>query len=95
MGIKYMEEERLFKLDTQGTSYVCAVVEGFLLHVYYGAVISDDDVRYLARIYENPFTPSVNNRDRGSFLDAAFFEYPTEGVGDGRGKRESLRLGVF
>lgn len=79
-----MEKEKLFKLDTPGTSYVCAVVEGFLLHVYYGASISDDDVRYLARIYENPFTPSVNNRDRGSFLDAAFFEYPTEGVGDGR-----------
>ena len=84
MGIKYMEEERLFKLDTQGTSYVCAVVEGFLLHVYYGAVISDDDVRYLMRIYENPFTPSRNNRDRGSFLDAAYFEYPAEGIGDGR-----------
>ncbi len=85
MGIRYMEKEKLFKLDTPETSYVCAVVEGFLLHVYYGSRISDDDVRYLARIYENPFTPSVNNRDRGSFLDAAFFEYPTEGVGDGRG----------
>ncbi len=79
-----MEKEKLFKLDTPRTSYVCAVVEEFLLHVYYGASISDDDVRYLARIYENPFTPSVNNRDRGSFLDAAYFEYPAEGVGDGR-----------
>ncbi len=84
MGIKLMKEEMLFKLDTPATSYVCAVVEGFLLHVYYGALISDDDVRYLMRIYENPFTPSKNNRDRGSFLDAASFEYPTEGVGDGR-----------
>lgn len=45
MGIRYMEKEKLFKLDTPETSYVCAVVEGFLLHVYYGAVISDDDVR--------------------------------------------------
>ncbi len=84
MGIRFMEKEKLFKLDTPGTSYVCAVVEGFLLHVYYGKTISDDDVRYLARIYERPFTPSVNNRDRGSFLDTAFFEHPTEGVGDGR-----------
>ncbi len=84
MSIKYFESEKILKLDTPASSYVCTVVEGFLLHVYYGARISDDDVRYLTRIYENPFTPSVNNRDRGSFLDAAYFEYPTEGIGDSR-----------
>ncbi len=95
MSIRYLKKEGMFKLDTPGTSYVCAVVNAapgqgdivedrFLLHVYYGAKISDDDLRYLTRIYEAPFTPSVNNRDNGSFLDAAYFEYPTEGVGDGR-----------
>ncbi len=91
MGIKYMEKERLFKLDTPHSSYVCGIVTGaegqdenFLLHTYYGSRISDDDVRYLMRIYENPFTPATNNRDRGSFLDSAMFEYPTEGIGDGR-----------
>lgn len=84
MGIRYMEEEKLFKLDTPGSTYVCSVTEGFLLHLYYGEPVSDDDVRYLARIYEDPFTPSVNDRDRGKFLDAAYFEYPAEGVGDAR-----------
>ena len=84
MGIKYFDKEQIFKLDTPSTSYVCAVVEGFFLHVYYGAKIADDDIRYRMRIYEAPYTPASNNRDRGSFLDAAYFEYPTEGIGDYR-----------
>lgn len=86
MSIKFLEKEKLFKIDTAKTSYACGIVgdEKFLLHAYYGKKISDDDVRYLTRIYENPFTPDTNDRDRGSFLDAAPFEYPTEGIGDAR-----------
>ncbi len=86
MGIKYLEKERLFKLDTPNSSYVCGVFdsEGFLLHLYYGKRISDDDIRYLTQAYAYPFSPDKNNRDRGMFLDRAFFEYPTEGVGDYR-----------
>lgn len=91
MGIKYCEEIQSFKLDTPNTSYVCAVVEGFLMHVYYGAKIGDDDIRYRMRIYESPFTPSTNNRDRGSFLDSAYFEYPTEGIGDYRAGALNVR----
>ena len=34
MGIRYFEKERVFKLDTQKTSYVIAIVdkEGFVGH---------------------------------------------------------------
>ena len=86
MGIKYLEKERLFKLDTPNSSYVCGIFdpEGFLLHLYYGKKIGDDDIRYIAQVYTYPFSPDKNNRDRGMFLDRAFFEYPTEGVGDYR-----------
>lgn len=86
MGIKYLEKERLFKLDTPDSSYVCGLFdkEGFLLHLYYGSRISDDDIRYMSRIYAYPFSPDKNNRDRGMFLDGAFFEYPAEGLGDYR-----------
>ncbi|MCR5419380.1 MAG: alpha-galactosidase [Lachnospiraceae bacterium] len=84
MGISYLEKEQIFKIDTMNSSYACAIVEDFLMHVYYGRKISDDDIRYCMRIYENPFTPALNNRDRGVFLDSAPFEYPTEGVGDYR-----------
>ncbi|HOO28551.1 MAG TPA: glycoside hydrolase family 36 N-terminal domain-containing protein, partial [Lachnospiraceae bacterium] len=87
MGISYNEKEMIWKLDTPHASYIiCAAdTERFLLHAYYGKKISDDAVGYLTRIYEPPFVPSVNNRDRGAFLDAAPMEYPTYGVGDFRG----------
>lgn len=86
MNIQFDEKNRVFKLDTEHTSYVMAVVdnEGFLGHVYYGAKISDTDVAYLLRTDENPMVPSKNNRDRSSFLDTFPMEYPGNGVGDYR-----------
>ena len=86
MEIHYDEKHRIFKLDTENTSYVIAVVdeEGFLGHAYYGAKISDTDVTYLLRINEPPFVPSVNNRDRSMILDTLPMEYPGNRVGDYR-----------
>ena len=86
MNINYLEKSRLFKLDTNNTSYVIGIVdeEGFLGHAYYGARIADDDVSYLMRIYENPKVPSVNNRDRSSFLDTFPTEFSGNNVGDYR-----------
>ena len=70
-AIHYYEKERVFKLDTPHTSYLIGIVdeEGFLGHMYYGAKITDYDVRALMRTGEAPFVPSQNNRDRSSFLD--------------------------
>ncbi len=86
MGIFYDEQSRSFKLDTKASSYVISVVddEGFVGHAYYGDKISDTDVRYLLRTDENPFVPSKNNRERGSFFDAFPTEYPGNNVGDYR-----------
>lgn len=73
--------------------------EGFLVHGYYGKrfEFKEDevspkekgsaglnDIRYSARLYEHPFLPSNNDRDRGIFLDSAPFEYPAYGTGDFR-----------
>lgn len=71
MNIAYDAAHRIFKLDTDHTSYVIAVVdeEGFLCHAYYGDKISDTDVAYLLRTDEHPFVPSRNNRDRSAILD--------------------------
>ena len=42
MSIQYFDNERIFKLDTAGSSYVIRVDKnGFLLHLYYGARIPD------------------------------------------------------
>lgn len=85
MNILFDEKNKAFKLDTINTSYVCAIVdEGFVGHVYYGAKVSDFNLNYLMRINENPFVPSVNNRDRSSFYDTFPVEYPGVNVGDYR-----------
>ncbi|MBQ9120531.1 MAG: alpha-galactosidase [Lachnospiraceae bacterium] len=86
MGIKYFEDEKVFKLDSKDASYVIALVdeEQFAGHAYYGKKISDYHVRHLMRLNENPFTPSQNERERVSFNDLFAFEYPTFGVGDFR-----------
>ena len=85
-AIHYYEKERVFKLDTPHTSYLIGIVdeEKFLGHIYYGAKITDYDVRALMRTGEAPFVPSQNTRDRSSFLDAFPMEYPGHGVGDYR-----------
>ena len=86
MGIRYFEKERVFKLDTQKTSYVIAIVdkEGFVGHAYYGKKLEEADVAYLTRMYEGCRTPETNERDRLSFYDCFPMEYPTHGIGDFR-----------
>ncbi|MDE7223588.1 MAG: alpha-galactosidase, partial [Acetatifactor sp.] len=87
MGITYIPEEKLFKLDTPNTTYCIGIIdeEGFLGHAYYGRRIDNiRGVSALMRIYENPMTPQVNARDRLSFLDSFPTEYSAHGVGDYR-----------
>ncbi|MBQ7955223.1 MAG: alpha-galactosidase [Lachnospiraceae bacterium] len=93
MGIIFNEKEKLFKLDTPNTSYVIGIVgsDGFLGHAYYGKKLSDlQGVKDLMRIYEAPFTPDTNARDRLSFLDCFPTEYSGHGVGDYR--ESSIRV---
>ncbi len=83
--ITISEKDRIFRLDTPNTSYVLGVVDGkYLCHLYYGASISDDDILYLLRIQEAPYTPSVNPGEKLSFYGRCHFEYPCFGTGDFR-----------
>ena len=86
MGITYDSQERIFKLDTPGTSYVMGIEDsfGYLLHYYYGKRLHSGSVRYLSRTCDSPFTPERNARDKLSFLDCAPFEYPMSSMGDFR-----------
>lgn len=86
MAITYCEKNGSFKLDTERTSYVIGIVdkEKFVGHAYYGPRLLEDDVNYLLKTGEAPFTPETNSRDRLSFLDCFPQEYPTGGVGDFR-----------
>ncbi len=86
MAIKYHEQYGVFKLDTANTTYMIKIVdeEQFVGHLYYGAKIRMQDVAYLLRTEENPLVPSVNNRERCSFMDTFPVEYPGHGEGDYR-----------
>ncbi|MBQ8568598.1 MAG: alpha-galactosidase [Oscillospiraceae bacterium] len=81
----FTEEMKLFTLNAKDTTYALAALEsGHLAHVYYGKHIEDDDLSYLIRLGENPYTPKVNKRDMGTFMDTTPFEYPCHGIGDYR-----------
>ena len=77
MSIFYNEKARSFKLRAKDTDYMLQVIEGeYLGHVYYGKKVPDDDLSYLFRFDESPFTPAQNDRDRAVYLDSTPFEYP-------------------
>ena len=86
MAIRYNEQAKSFQLDTKAASYVIGIAdaEGFVGHAYFGKKLGEDDVTYLMRAQEHPFTPESNARDRLSFLDCFPMEYPAGGVGDFR-----------
>ena len=85
MPILYNKKEKSFKLRAKNTDYMFKVVDdGYLAHVYYGNKIPDEDLEYLLRLDESPFTPATNNRDKASFMDSLPFEYPCFGIGDYR-----------
>ena len=79
------EKDKAFKLRANNTDYMMKVCEeGYLAHVYYGNKVPDEDLTYLLRLDESPFTPATNDRDRASFMDTLPFEYPCFGLGDYR-----------
>ncbi len=86
MNITYNGEKRIFRLDTKNTSYLMGITdkEGFLGHIYYGKRLEEDNVGYLLRTWEAPFSPETNNRERVSFMETYPTEYPAHGTGDYR-----------
>lgn len=85
INIFYNEKDKTFKLRANNTDYMMKVCEeGYLAHIYYGNKVPDEDLTYLLRLDESPFTPATNDRDRASFMDTLPFEYPCFGLGDYR-----------
>lgn len=85
INIFYNEKDKAFKLRANNTDYMMKVCEeGYLAHIYYGNKVPDEDLTYLLRLDESPFTPATNDRDRASFMDTLPFEYPCFGLGDYR-----------
>ncbi len=79
----YDSNKRVFKLDTDNTSYVMGVTEeGYLGNIYYGKKVDTTDLVYAMRTGEYPFTPSVLPGEKISFMDKFPMEYPFDGTGD-------------
>lgn len=85
MSINYDENKKIFKLDSCDSSYLIGLSpEGFVGHIYYGKRLLGEGSNVLLRMEEAPFTPNVNKREKGSFLDSFPMEYPAGGIGDYR-----------
>lgn len=84
-NVSYTEKITEFILQAKDTEYVIAVLDGgYIAHIYFGRRVDDEDLTYLLRLDENPFTPKTNERDLGTFMDCLPTEYPCFGVGDYR-----------
>ena len=84
-NVSYHEDLKMFTLNAKDTSYVLGVLDdGYIIHGYFGKKIPDDDLTYLLRLTESPWTLKTNLRDKGTFMDATAFEYPCHGTGDYR-----------
>lgn len=83
--IGYYEKDRIFKLDTDHTTYMIGITEeGYVGHIYYGQRLQYEGGSQYLRTGEPPFTPGVNKREKSSFLDCFPMEYPSGGIGDYR-----------
>ena len=60
MGIRFIEDKNIFKLDTATSTYVIEIFEqGYLLCPYYGAKIPDVNFKgYMFREYFASFSPN-------------------------------------
>ena len=93
-NVPFTEEMTQFILSTPNSTYALAALEsGHLCHIYYGRRTDDEDLAYLMRLGENPYTPKVNSRDMGTFMDTTPFEYPVHGTGDYREPAVMIRDG--
>ena len=93
MAINYQQENRIFTLHTEHTTYQMKVDEfGFLLHLYYGTKVSGN-TDYLLTYRDRGFSgnPFDVGNDRTYSMDALPQEYPALGTGDYRCSALNIR----
>ena len=91
MAIAFDSLHKVFKLDTQNTSYVfCLRYDKYLAHVYCGARINDTDIADCVsrQVYE--VSPHPKETGKKFFLDTEMLEYSCLGAGDMR--TDALRI---
>lgn len=86
MPITFDEKRKVFKLDTLDSTYAIGIREGYLIHLYYGKKIPDDNLLDLPfRGYFATISPKNVHVDDYKFsLDVQPMEYSCNGSGDYR-----------
>lgn len=83
MPIQFSKDQQLFQLDTQSTSYVMMVKQGYLQHLYWGPRLNVGDHSYMCRDASRPsFQANDEYGSANCSLDSARLEYPAFGRGD-------------
>ncbi len=87
MPISFNSANQTFKLDTSESSYIIEIFEqNYLLHLYYGAKLPDDNVSHLR--YHGSFASFSASNEKVTnncfSADVAPMEYSCEGAGDNR-----------
>lgn len=86
MAIYYQEQEQLFTIHTEHTTYQMQVDRyGYLLHLYYGSSV-EGSMNHLLTYEDRGFSgnPYEAEADRTYSLDVLPQEYPCQGTGDFR-----------
>lgn len=86
MPITFDEKRKIFKLDALDSTYAIGIREGYLIHLYYGKKIPDDNLLDLPfRGYFATISPKNVHVDDYKFsLDVQPMEYSCNGSGDYR-----------
>lgn len=96
MSIQYSENNQVFTLQTRNSTYQMKIGSyNYLMHLYYGKKIIDQNTDYLVTYYDRGFSPNPNEagNDRTFSLDAIPQEYSSCGVGDYRISSMEVRNG--
>lgn len=85
MAIKVCEEKQIFQINTENTTYLMGVAAGkYLGHMYYGKRMDDLNAFYLLRLGAPEQVEEKHLKNKVSFMDDFYFEYPVWGTGDFR-----------
>ncbi len=87
MSVRYIESKKTFLLQTKNSTYQMKVSDyGYLLHLYYGERLGDEDLSYLIQLQDRGFSPNPNEagNDRTFSLDFLPQEFSSDGSCDYR-----------
>ena len=87
MSVRYIESKKTFLLQTKSSTYQMKISDyGYLLHLYYGERLEDEDLSYLIQLQDRGFSPNPYEagNDRTFSLDFLPQEFSSDGSSDYR-----------